>query len=150
MTAARHIGKEAHDWERQAVLGLNDNSQPTYGFGAADHVILAKELRQMVTRWGNAQCVRAFGVSATTFRLVLAGSDRISERTLQQLVSRLPKAKRLFQRVDEKERLEIERVQWLVERFGLRMAARRLSTDHSNLRRKIKRLNSGRGECLES
>lgn len=39
MTAPLHIGKESHDWERQAVLGLSLDSEITYGVWRARHAV---------------------------------------------------------------------------------------------------------------
>jgi DNA polymerase elongation subunit (family B) len=141
VTGTRHIGKEANDLERQAVLGLNVDSQPDYGFGAVDPVLLANELRPMIVRWGMAACARAFGVSAAALRSAVEGSERISERSLQAIAARLPKAKRLFECVHTERRANTERLRAKIDEVGLRPAARHLGIDPSNLRRKV-RLNS--------
>jgi hypothetical protein len=139
-----HIGKEANDLERQAVLGLDAEAQPTYGVGAADPAHLLIDLRPMIERWGMAASAKAFSVSAATLRLLVGGSDRISDRTLQIIKGRLPNAKRLFERMDEQRNSEAERLRTMVKELGLRTTARLLSTDPSNLRRKI------RSRCLEN
>ena len=139
VTAVQHIGKEANDWERQAVLGLDVHAQPIYGVGAADPASLSNDLRPMIERWGITACARAFGISAATLRSAVEESDRVSERSLQLFASRLPEAKCLFQRVDEERRAEIEGLRALIDQIGLRSAARRLGMDPSNLGRKLRR-----------
>jgi hypothetical protein len=134
----QHIGKEANDWERQAVLGLSADDQPTYGVGDADPALLSNNLRPMMQRWGVARCAMALGVSAATLRSLIDQPERISERTLQVLAARLPEAKLLFERVDNNRRAENEALRAAVNETGLRSAARQLGVDASNLRRKIR------------
>jgi hypothetical protein len=137
VSMVRHIGKEANDLERQAVIGLDVDAQPTYGFGAADPERLSSELEPMISRWGMASCARAIGVSAATLGSVVKGSERVSERSLQRIAARLPDAKRLFGRVDDQRRAKISRLRLLVKQVGLRAAARDLGLNPSNLRRKL-------------
>jgi hypothetical protein len=135
----QHIGKEANDWERQAVLGLDADALPAYGIGAADRVSLSTDLRPMSERWGLAATARAVGVSAATLRSVLQGSGRISDRSLQLIAARLPKTQLLFERVESERRTEIGRLRAMIDEVGLRAAARQLATDPSNLRRNVRR-----------
>jgi hypothetical protein len=139
VTAVQHIGKEANDWERQAVLGLDADALPAYGVGAAHPDIILRDLRPMIGRWGLAACARAFGVSAATLRSVINGSERTTERTLHLIAARLPNAKGLFERVGNERRAETERLRAVIQQVGLRSAARALSTDPSNLRRRLRR-----------
>jgi hypothetical protein len=139
VSAVQHIGKEANDWERQAVLGLSSDALPTYGIGATDRVSLLRDLRPMIRRRGLAACAKAFGISPVTLKSVIDGSERVSERSLQVIKGRLSEANHLFHRVDEKRLAEIKRLRTLVDQLGLRAAARRLGTDPSNLRRRVSR-----------
>jgi hypothetical protein len=137
VATVQHIGKEANDWERQAVLGISADAQPTYGVGAADLANLSRDLRPMIERWSLAACARALRVSTATLRSAVERSERVSERSLQRITVRLPKAKHLFERVDDERRAEIERLRATIDQLGLRSAARALGIDPSNLRRRI-------------
>lgn len=140
VATVQHIGKEANDWERQAVLGLSSDALPSYGVGARDSVSLLRDLRPMIGRWGFAASAKAFGISPATLKAVTEGSERVSERTLQLIAGRLSDAERLFQRVDEERRTDIARLRTLIDQAGLRSTARRLGIDPSNLSRKVKGL----------
>jgi hypothetical protein len=138
VTGTRHIGKEANDWERQAVLGLNAESEPTYGFGTADPVVLAKELHPMIVRWGKASCARAFGISAVTLSKFIGHPTGVKEHTCQLISSRMDRAKRLFAMVQTAQESERNELAAAIARDGLRSTARRLRMDPSNLRRKAR------------
>jgi hypothetical protein len=135
-TTVHHIGKEANNWEQQAVLGLSADA-PTYGAGVPDPACLTI-IKPMIKRWGLSACSRAFGVSTPTLRSAVDGSERLSDRSLQLIAARLCQAKHLFERVDSERVAEIERLRTLVLRVGLRSAASELRTDPSNLRRKLR------------
>jgi hypothetical protein len=144
VATVQHIGKEANDLERQAVLGPNADAIPSYGVGAIDRAFLSNDLRPLAERWGIAACARAFGISAATLRFVVDQSGRVSERTLQHIAARLFNAKRLFERINEGRRMEIAQLRELVDEIGLRPAARELGIDPSNLRRKLSSLSVAR------
>lgn len=61
MTAARYIGKESQDWERQAVLGLSRESEVAYGVSVDD---LAERLRAFIADLGESKVAKALGISA--------------------------------------------------------------------------------------
>lgn len=138
VTAVQHIGKEANDWERQAMLGLNPEAQPIYGVGATDPAVICAELSPMIGRWGIARCARAFRISASTLRKLTIGSSATTERTRQQIAGRLPTVKRLFESLQSQQHHEAEQLSEAVKCNGLRFAARQLGIDPSNLRRKIR------------
>jgi hypothetical protein len=139
VATVQHIGKEANDWERQAVLGFESDSLPTYGVEEADPARLARELRSMIARWGISRCARAFGISATTLAKMVSCPSVMAERTRQQVASRVAIAKRLLSRLTAAQESATRELGNVVRRDGLRATARRLGVDPSNLRRKIAR-----------
>jgi hypothetical protein len=139
VATVQHIGKEANDWERQAILGFESDSLPTYGVGDADPARLARELCPMVARWGILRCARAFGISAATLAKMVNCPSSTTERTRQQVASRLGIAKRLFSRLTLDQDAATRELGKAVRRDGLRATARRLGVDASNLRRKLHR-----------
>ncbi|MGI4949208.1 MAG: hypothetical protein ACRYHC_11065 [Janthinobacterium lividum] len=76
MTSTRHIGKESHDWERQATFGLNLDSEVSYGeTGRAPAVQRAaareaklRELRSAVERDGLRAIARLNRVDPSNLR----------------------------------------------------------------------------------
>lgn len=136
-TSVQHIGKEANDWERQAVLGLSADAQPSYGVGMADPDTLAGELRPMIERWGVTRCAKAFGLSTPTLGKLINDPLSINEQSRQQIAARLEPAKQLFHRIQIERTSEIKELRAAIDRDGLRFTARRLKTDPSNLRRKV-------------
>lgn len=139
VATVQHIGKEANDWERQAILGFEPDSLPTYGVGDAEPAKLARELRSMISRWGISRCGRAFGLSATTLAKMVNCPSGATERSRQQVASRLEIAKRLFSRLTSDQDAATRELSSAVRRDGLRATARRLGVDASNLRRKLHR-----------
>jgi hypothetical protein len=136
--AVKHIGKEANEWERQAALGLSTDAQPTYGVGRADPAVLADELRPMMLRWGKSSCARAFGISAATIAKLIYRPAGTKDRTCQQIAERLQGAKQLFARIQAENDSERKMLRDAINQDGLRPTARRLGTDASNLRRKLR------------
>jgi hypothetical protein len=137
VAAVQHIGKEANDWERQAILGFESDSLPTYGVEDAHPARIARELRPMIARWGISRCARAFGISAATLAKMVDCHSVTAERTRQQVASRLGIAKRLFSRLASDQDAATRELGNAVRRDGLRATARRLGVDPSNLKRKL-------------
>ena len=87
MTGTLHIGKESHDWERQANLGLNLDGEISYGrTGAASESIqtytrdaFLQELRSAVERDGLRVTARRLGVDPSNLRRKLM-STRTGDR----------------------------------------------------------------------
>lgn len=138
VATVQHIGKEANDWERQAVLGIRADAQPTYGVGSANPEFIANELQPMIARWGASRCARAFSISAATLRSLMTSPAGASGRTCQQVAARMHIAKRLFERLEENRRTEIDELRQAVRLNGLRPTARLLGRDASNLRRTLR------------
>jgi hypothetical protein len=83
MTGTHHIGKESHDWERQAMLGLNLDSEIAYGVSASDvlqsRATLAQkakhtkqlQLREAVELDGLRATARSLGIDPSNLRRML-------------------------------------------------------------------------------
>ena len=137
VASVMHIGKEAHDWERQAILGLNDDSSIAYGVSVDD---LAERLREWISRFGEPQAAKALGISKFQLAVLALGLPLQSDAKLAKAVTAsLPAAFRLCAKLQGKREEELARVRAVVECDGLREAARQLSVDPSNLRRRLRR-----------
>jgi hypothetical protein len=135
MTGTHHIGKESHDWERQAVLGLSVDSEIAYGVSTDD---ITNGLRLFVDQFGERLVAKALGVAAAQLRALVSGSPSSGREILAGKVAlRLPAALRLCAKLSHERQAELHRSREAVERDGLRETARRLGIDPSNLRRKL-------------
>lgn len=138
MTAARQIGKESNDWERQALLGLDEDCQPDYGMGDDDRLRLVEALAAFVAEAGLMKAAKALRTNPAVLKSALPGSSvRAAERLMQSIAAHLPTA--LEVHATNRKGLEAERqsLRKFVERDGLRETARRLGIDPSNLRRRL-------------
>ena len=135
MIGTQHIGKESHDWERQAVLGLCLDSEIAYGVELDD---AANKLRSFIAEFGKRQAAKALGIRAA--RLIsLASGDAFSGRNkhMERIGARLPRASRLCRKLRSERYAELLELRNAVERDGLRKTAQRLGLDPSNLRRRL-------------
>jgi hypothetical protein len=133
MSSVLHIGKEAHDWERQAVIGMNEGSRVAYGIASAD---LAESLRSFIEEHGERQAARALKVTRKRLAALASGEQFAGSAKLgQEVVSRLLESRSLCDRLKREKEQEIARLREAVERDGLRETAWRLGVDPSNLRR---------------
>ncbi len=136
MVGTQHIGKESHDWERQAVLGLNADSEVAYGATAGD---LSERLREFVTRFGERQAAKALGVTAARLASLTSGDAKaLSGVSGKRVAARLPGATRLCEKLSVKRRDDFHELNEAIVRDGLRATARRLGVDPSNLRRRLR------------
>jgi hypothetical protein len=138
MTATRHIGKESNDWERQAILGWDAEAQPDYGIGEGDRSRLVERLAVFVADVGLAKAATALRTNPARLKPALPGSGvRIAERLLQSIAAHLPAALETHATNRNDREAERQVLREAVERDGLRVTARRLRIDPSNLRRKM-------------
>lgn len=135
MASTLHIGKESHDWERQAVLGLNRNSEVAYGAAAAE---LSEKLQSFIADVGESKAAKALGISAVRLAALASGSSCLnSERWARKVAGRSSAALRLYARLSRDRQAELNRLREAVESDGLRETSKRLGVDPSNLRRKL-------------
>jgi hypothetical protein len=132
----RHIGKEANRWEEQFFVGLNDQALPDYGCSAADLSRLATELRGIAHLLGKKPMAEMLGVSAMKLRAALDGKP--CELSCVLASSALPKLRNLAQSKHSLKLAEMTELRQMVEKRGLRAAARWLRCDPSNLRRTLR------------
>lgn len=136
MAGTRHIGKESHDWERQAMLGLNLNNDIAYGEVVDD---LPMTLRPLTNEFGERTAAKALAVSLNRLRAVAADSQSLPNVSdLQSIAARLPAALRLCAKLSFNRRSELDRLGETRDRVRLREAARQLGIDPSNLRRRLR------------
>jgi hypothetical protein len=137
MTGTLHIGKESHDWERQALLGLNLDSEIAYGVATDD---VADKLRSFIAEFGERTAAKALGISAAQLTAFVSGSPNPRGESLtQKVASRLPAAFRLCAKLSHDRHVELHQLREAVANAGLRETARRLGRDPSNLRRQLSR-----------
>lgn len=136
MTKTRHIGKESHDWERQAVLGLCLESEVAYGVSTDD---VSGGVRTCVGQFGERMTARALHISASQLRAVTSEMPTGQFVGLQQKIAlRLPAALRLCEKLSAERQHELSILRFAVQRDGLRETARRMGVDPSNLARNLK------------
>lgn len=134
----RHIGKEAHDWERQAVLGLDADSAISYGEGEQAQANIADGIRALVAEFGGASTAKAFGLSSRQLEAAIGkGAERRNKRMTHNLAVRMTKAVQALRQSQASKIIEIQRLKAMVKDHGLRETARMLEMDASNLRRRI-------------
>lgn len=140
VTGIRQIGKEANEWERQAVLGFDVESNPEYGFADDSVVRLKAELAQLVADMGSNRTATALGITAANLRSIVAGRSALHDNLIQKISSRLSVARANWEKQRTKRSNEAARLSEMVARIGWRGTARQLGVDTSNLRRKLLKL----------
>lgn len=137
LATVMHIGKEAHDWERQAIIGIMPNSEIAYGVLNDD---LTDQLRSLAALYGEVQAARSLGISKLRLKALLSFKSNPSSAEFRGLVAaRLPGAVRRCAMRDLGTRNRMAETRSAIEQEGLRSVARRLQMDPSNLRRKLAR-----------
>lgn len=148
MIGVHHIGKESHDWERQATIGLNAESDIEYGLSGDDRGELGRMLEGFIAEFGEATTAKALGVRLTKLRALLGSREGANSTTVQALVARVPRAMQLCKKLRADRRQELQRLRELVDLNGLRQAARQLGVDPSNLRRSLSRSKAGLADSV--
>ncbi|MCW4463110.1 hypothetical protein OK349_15455 [Sphingomonas sp. BT-65] len=134
-TGVRLIGKESYDWERQALLGLNLDSEIAYDQPVDD---LSTKLQSLIDQFGERTAAKALGIPVARVRKLAIASKGDSNTLATQVVAvRLPAALNLRVKLNRDRKTELEGLRVAVKRDGLRHTARRLGIDPSNLRRRL-------------
>lgn len=136
----RQIGKEANELERQAVLGVSGELDPDYGFAEESYAKLISDLTVLLGMLGNAGTARALRIAPRSLAFILSRGVCLNDETAQALAARIPAAVANAQSHRSECDKDLKRQRRLVQKLGLREAARQLDVDASNLRRKLKRL----------
>ena len=135
-----HIGKEAHDWERQAAVGLMQDCQFDYGISPDD---IAAKVRALVDAFGERQAMKALQLSKCQMHKLLSNAhDSKTLRLRQQVAEYIDHARAFCGSLRDSQVGELFGLRRMIEEIGLRETARRLCIDPSNLRRKLKRLSN--------
>ena len=130
-----HIGKESHEWERDAFLGLHIDSEISYG-GPTDD--LAARLCAFVADFSEREAAKALGVSAARLRQLTSSiRNPRMENLAKEVASRLPSAERLCAKLRQQLYAELDELARMRTLYGLRETARRVDDDHSNVRRRL-------------
>ena len=144
-TSTAHIGKEANELERQAIIGFDPLAQPSYGYSPKDIAKIQIELTRLCEVF-------------STYEIALHG--RMKPKRLSDFISAdsnspnaafraeaLEALARHFSARERKERSELEALDQLVRDCGLRTAARNLDVDPSNLRRSLRLFSNPEASC---
>jgi len=140
ITEAKLIGKESHDWERQAMLGLDIDLEVNYGFAPHEREELTNKLREFVAKCGQSKAARMLGTSVARLKAFTSDEEkRPSDQLVRRVAARLPAAIELWGKLSHDRQAGLHCLYCEVQRDGLRVVARRHGVDPSNLRRKLER-----------
>lgn len=140
MIATRHIGKEAHDLERQAYIGLEPEAVPSYGISGIDRDALVAAVRALVDTIGLPKTVKALATNAARLQRFTAGKTSRSDNVFSQSIAvRLPVAQAIAERTSFERQAELQAFREIIERDGHNATARRMGKDPANLRRMLRK-----------
>lgn len=137
VTYIRHIGKEADEWERQAVLGLDDDPVADFGMMVDNAAELLTELTELVAGMGLARTAKAIGIAPAKLRAIIRDKFALDDGATAFIAGRLPAVKAMLETHRTERAAELEDLHQLREKLGLRGAARHQCLDPSNLRRML-------------
>lgn len=133
MTMACHIGKESNDWERQAFLGLDEDTAIEYQ--TIDRDVLG-DLRTFTAKAGITRAAKMLGTTVHRLRIMIAGgTSGDAQKRLRDISAQLPFATEQFDRQESDRQTQLSEWRQRVSQDGLRQMARRLGVDPSNFRR---------------
>ena len=133
-----HIGKEANEWERQAMLGIDSKARADYGVADDTVAQLRAELARLANLLGNAGAARVLRIPPGRLRAIMSGKVCPDEATARTLSARLPAATAQAEKLCAEHECEMEQLRQIIQELGLRKAARKLGVDPSNLARKLR------------
>lgn len=136
MTETNHIGKESHDWERQAMIGLSVDSEIGYGIAAGERKELVDKLREFIAECGERKAAAMLGISVSRLKGFGSGAEtRGSDQLARTIAAKLPTALALRAKLSHERQTELQKLREKIEQEGLRQTARQLGINPSNLRR---------------
>lgn len=133
-----HIGKEANELERQAMLGANGELDPDYGLTDDSVLQIREELGALADELGIARAAATLRLPPRQFASMLLSKSRPDEATARKISARLPVAMAEYEILCAEREEELRHLRQLVQELGLRGAARQIGTDPSNLRRLLR------------
>ena len=131
--AVTHIGKEAHDWERQVMLRLDEEALVEYGTSREERSRWLELVRSFVASDGIARAARMIGTPVSQLRSIIAETRLPANHVRQRLVRAIADHEKRAADRDA----EFNRLRARIAEHGLRKVARELGCDPSNLRRRI-------------
>lgn len=134
-----HIGKEANEWERQAMLRMGADVRPEYGISDDTLARLRYELTALAHRLGNFSAAQALRVSPKRLASIRSGEVCPDLANAHSLFVRLAAASAHAEIQDQERAAKLQHLRKLVSEIGLRSTARKLCVDPSNLRRTLAR-----------
>jgi hypothetical protein len=137
VTSIRLIGKEANEWERQAILGFDDEAELEYGLADGDVTQIVRDVATVADGLGKVVAAKALKITLARLNTILADREIVDPGDAQALAEHLPSALQRYERNLNTQALERTAARELVAKLGWRGAARDLGVDAANLRRKI-------------
>jgi len=139
-TSVRLIGKEANEWERQAILGFDAGAQPEYGLADGDVAQIVRDVATVADGLGKVAAAKALKVTLARLNAILAKREIADPSEAQVLAAHVPSALECARSLcAERNATLLDHLQ-LVQDLGLRGAALQMGADPSNLRRRLRRL----------
>ena len=120
------------------MLGADSELDPDYGLAFDAIKQLRSDMASVAVILGNAEAAKSLGIETRRLQAMMAGNGTFDDATLRRLFARLPAAQAKSELMCTEKRRELQRLNHLVQKLGLREAARQLGIDASNLRRKLK------------
>lgn len=134
----RHIGKEANDLERQAILGFDPEAAIDYSEGRKESSIFLELLRTYSDAMGVADAARVMGMPRGKVERLLKGRAGLPVDQIATLGRKLERAAGQRETRHRRRVAELAELKKRVKRDGLRETARQLGVDPSNLRRRLR------------
>lgn len=136
-SAIRYIGKEANEIDRQQMLGADSELHPEYGLSADSVAQIRQGLAELVQLVGKAGAAKALRIPPGRLAAILSDRAALEGEAVGRLSTRLPVELAKARSAALAGEAELQSLCLMIQELGLREAARRLSIDPSNLRRKM-------------
>ena len=137
MSGVFHIGKESNDWEVQAALGFDPDTAPGYGISQTELAAIPARLQALSKVTGNHDLAQQVGISVSKLSLLKSSKGNWREMAARISPDLMVKLECDAQTIIAKSHSEMAELREAVARNGLRVTAKKLGIDHSNLRRKM-------------
>jgi hypothetical protein len=135
--AIRYIGKEANEIDRQQMLGADSELDPEYGLNRESAAKFHRDQIELVHLIGLAGADKSLRLAKGSRASIMAAKPQSLPAIKKLAVADLSKALENARSAIARQNSEFTRLNCMIEQYGLRRVARRLSIDPSNLRRAI-------------
>lgn len=136
-TGIRYIGKEANEIDRQQMLGADNGLDPEYGLNRESAAKVHRDLIELGHLIGLAGADKSLRLAKGSRASIMAAKPKSLPAIKKLAVADLSEALENARSAIARQNSEFTRLNRMIEKYGLRRVARRLSIDPSNLRRAI-------------